>query len=111
MTGVWSDDLGGVLVLDRMCSTCIFRPGNLMHLSPGRVKSMVDSTRPSRDHRSQPQASHITCHATLHTPGVHPAMCRGFYDLPDSPSRPRPQMLQVMDRVGGFRFVPPPEGH
>jgi hypothetical protein len=32
---------GKVHVQKRMCDTCIFRPGNLMHLRPGTVEMMV----------------------------------------------------------------------
>lgn len=48
---------GRVHVSKTQCKTCIFRPGNLMHLEPGRVESMVaDATR---------NQGQITCHSTL----------------------------------------------
>lgn len=60
---------GGLRVCVGMCDTCIFRPGNLMQLKPGRVRGMVaDSIR--RD-------SFIPCHKTL---DGERAVCRGFYD-------------------------------
>lgn len=64
---------GKVHVQSRMCDTCIFRPGNLMHLDPGRVEGMVEeATR--RD-------SCIPCHQTIHTGRRNvQAVCRGFYD-------------------------------
>lgn len=61
---------GKVWVLDGKCPTCIFRPGNLMYLAPGRRDSMVAECI-----RHQ---SAIFCHETLD--GPH-AICRGFYDL------------------------------
>ncbi len=59
----------GVRVCARECSTCIFRPGNVMHLRGGTVRSMVDAAL--RDD------SAIVCHKTLE--GAR-AICRGFYD-------------------------------
>lgn len=53
------------------CATCIFRPGNLMHLGPGRVKDMVD--------QSVADGGAIICHSTLGE-NVDDAICRGFYD-------------------------------
>ena len=61
---------GRVHVLSEKCSTCIFRPGNLMHLEPGRVKGMVDA--------SLRNDTAIVCHDTLN--GAQ-AVCRGFFDL------------------------------
>lgn len=60
---------GKVHVCKRMCDTCIFRPGNLMDLPPGRVERMEKS--------SVKRDGHIPCHDTLS--GQH-AICRGFYD-------------------------------
>jgi hypothetical protein len=65
---------GKVHVCARMCSTCIFRPGNLMRLPEGRVEGMVASAVKSE--------GVIPCHHTTY--GGHPdgeAVCRGFYDL------------------------------
>lgn len=61
---------GKVHVLDDKCSTCIFRPGNLMRLAPGRVKGMVEGALEAQ--------SCIPCHSTLVTGS--PAICRGFWD-------------------------------
>ena len=70
---IFSD--GKVHVMSEKCSTCIFRPGNLMHLSPGKVKEMVD--------RSIGDESAITCHKTLPFAANHgqqQAVCRGFME-------------------------------
>ncbi len=83
-----------VHVLSRQCATCIFRPGNLMHLNTGRVKDMLASAR-SDDGGS------IVCHATL---GGDNAICRGFYDLPH-----KQQLLQLAERLGVVRLVEPPD--
>lgn len=74
---------GKVHVKRAMCATCIFRPGNLMDLRPGRVEQMVrDATRAE---------SCIPCHDTLDGPQ---AVCRGFYD------RHTTGPLQVAQRLG-----------
>ena len=60
---------GKVHIRRAMCPTCIFRPGNLMHLQEGRVESMV---------RDAGDMGCIPCHEQLDE-GVNP-VCRGFYD-------------------------------
>lgn len=71
-TNVYRD--GQVHVMAERCSTCIFRPGNLMHLQTGRVQRMV------RKIRSSPPGGNIPCHDTL---GLDvQAICRGFWDGP-----------------------------
>lgn len=72
-----------VHVKGKMCSTCIFRTGNLMSLVPGRVEQMV--AKAERD------ASAIICHDTL---GGDNAVCRGFFD------RHKTAPLQVAERLG-----------
>lgn len=57
-------------VLSRKCSTCIFRPGNKMHLEHGGVKSMVQACIEDN--------TVIVCHQTLDEPR---STCRGLYDL------------------------------
>lgn len=67
---VFSD--GKVHVLARECQTCVFRQGNLMRLTAGRVAGMVKAA--IRDD------SVITCHSTLYREGQQKAACRGFVD-------------------------------
>ena len=62
---------GLVHVMKRQCDTCIFRPGNLMHLEPGRVEQMVEEATPD---------GCIPCHKTTHGAKEQEAVCRGFYD-------------------------------
>lgn len=57
-----------VRVCDDLCSTCIYRPGNLMHLKPGRLQGMTDE--------AVEQEGHVVCHQTLGT--TEPAICAGF---------------------------------
>ncbi len=67
MSGPICDE--GVRVCADLCPTCIFRPGNLMHLRGGRVKSMVAA--------AQEADSAICCHEFL---GEAEAVCRGWLD-------------------------------
>jgi hypothetical protein len=59
---------GKIHVQADKCGTCIFRPGNLMHLKPGRVAEMVQT--------SLADDSAITCHQTLDGDN---ALCSGFF--------------------------------
>ncbi len=77
---------GRVHVLADRCKTCVFRPGNLMHLAPGRVAEMVKEAKAND--------SAIICHSTLYRPDVGNAVCRGYFDR--HPTAP----LQVADRLG-----------
>lgn len=76
--GVFEPEAGlAVWVMFDKCATCIFHPGNRMHLSDGRVKEMVD--------KSVANESHIVCHDTLlygFTSRLRPAVCRGYADHP-----------------------------
>lgn len=67
------------------CSTCIFRPGNLMHLEEGRVENMVAECIETQ--------GTIPCHKTLDGDN---AVCRGFFDVhkKDVP------LLQIAERMG-----------
>lgn len=75
---------GVIRVAKEMCPTCIFRPGNLMKLDPGRVKDMVEDARKND--------SAIICHDTLDQPLQ--AVCRGYFDSYET------QPLQVAKRLG-----------
>lgn len=58
----------------RMCKTCIFRPGNLMDLAPGRVEGMISS--------AEAAGAVIPCHRTTHGQDARgEAVCRGFFEL------------------------------
>lgn len=63
-------DETGVRVMEAQCDTCIFHPGNLMLLQPGRVRSMVAQCKA--------EDGVIPCHETLSN--ERQAVCRGFYD-------------------------------
>lgn len=88
-------------VCSGQCPTCIGRPGNPMHLKPGRVKQMV------RDAVSN--GGVIICHQTL-SYGDHPeqggAVCRWFYDTYGHLTN----SIRVMSRIGdGFREIDLPD--
>lgn len=82
---------GKVWVRRRMCSTCIFRPGNLMSLEEGRVEQMVtDATQNN---------SCIPCHTHLHQGGEVEPVCAGFF------TKHKTQTLQVAERLGVVEYV------
>lgn len=62
---------GKVHVMTERCSTCIFRPGNLMRLNAGRVRNMVERCLGT-------MGGNIPCHQTLDLD--HQAICRGYWD-------------------------------
>lgn len=90
-TQVWDDDdsdadPGGIFepetgmavwVQAEKCNTCIFWPGNRMHLREGVLQDLVREAVADR--------SHIPCHDTLlygRRTRLRPAMCRGYHDHP-----------------------------
>lgn len=79
---------GKIYVCKEMCETCIFRPGNLMHLEPGRVKQMAEDATAAE--------STIICHSTLTGDN---AACRGFFD------QYKTQPLQIAERLGMIEEV------
>lgn len=79
---------GKVHVLKAKCKTCIFRPGNLMHLNPGRVKQMVKEAVKAE--------SCIVCHETYD--GKH-AVCAGFFE------KYATAPLQIAERLGYIEWV------
>lgn len=80
-------------VCEVMCPTCVFRPGNLMDLRPGRLRGMVDEALADE--------GCVPCHERLRTAGCTDgdAVCRGFFDR--YPTQP----LQVAERLGLLREV------
>ena len=79
-----------VHVMSRLCDTCIFRPGNRMDLTEGRVEQMVA--------RSCARESAIICHETL---DGYKAVCRGFYEK--HPTLP----LILADKMGRIEWQKP----
>ncbi len=86
---------GQIRVCGDQCHTCIFRPGNLKDLRPGRVAQMV--------HDAHANEGHIVCHGTLDREKA--AICRGFADLPAS--RERSFALRIGARLGWLVEIDP----
>lgn len=96
--GPFRDDR--IHVLAEKCSTCIFRPGNPMHLKPGRVKDILDSNIEND--------SALQCHKTLAYSAEQwdPAICRGFFDHPRSDESFPVRLARAMDLI---EYDPIPE--
>ncbi|GLY68733.1 hypothetical protein [Amycolatopsis taiwanensis] len=86
-------------VLSTKCATCIYRPGNRMHLPPGYRDQLA--------HDALAHDSWIVCHATLPATG-NPigtqAICRGFWDVHAADSAG----CRLATALGGPVNVPPP---
>lgn len=78
----------GIRVLRERCSTCVFRPGNLMDLNPGRLADLTASTDDAD--------TNVVCHKTL---GGDGAFCRGSVDR--RPGR----AMQIAERLGFIEWV------
>lgn len=64
---------GRVHVKAERCSDCVFRPGNLMRLNPGRLADLVEQNR-ERD-------TAFACHQTTFGHDENgEAICRGYFD-------------------------------
>lgn len=89
-------------LLRKKCATCIFRPGNLMELRPGRLKYIEEDCNDPFDPKT------FACHDTLKY-GANPefgrALCRGFYDA----YRTKNAILQIGDRLQVWEEVDPPQ--
>lgn len=84
------DAAGKLRIMAEKCSTCIFRPGNVMRLEPGRVKGMLVDVRAND--------SFVTCHKTLGTGGPG-AICAG------SSEAHMGQVERIARRFGSVAFV------
>jgi hypothetical protein len=93
-TNVFRD--GKIHVQERKCSSCIYRPGNLMHLEPGRKDQMeADAIR---------DEGVIPCHQTIHGRREQESVCRGFFDVAKHQT-----LLQAAERIGIIKFTPTEE--
>jgi hypothetical protein len=81
------------------CSTCVFRPGNLMQLRPGRLGQLIRENTGAN-------AQGLHCYQTTYgqNPGTGLALCRGFYDRFGHLAN----FIRVCERIGGFTEVAPP---
>jgi hypothetical protein len=81
------------------CTTCVFRPGNLMHLREGRFRDLIAANLAAD--------AALICHKTLphgEHPEVGPAVCRGYYDV----HRRDVLAIRLVEAVGGFEVIPEP---
>jgi len=88
-----------VHVLTEKCATCVFRPGNLMRLAPGRLADLIATNVDA--------GSALQCHDTLpygEHPTAEPAICRGFWDS----QRERVPVLRLAQMMDIVCEIPPP---
>jgi len=86
-------------LLSERCTTCILRPGDLIHLGPGRTAAFIQQALDA--------GSYVVCHETLtygDFPGYGPAICRGFFDA----YRNRTRDLLILQAGRRLTEVPPP---
>lgn len=81
----------GMRVATTQCDTCIFRPGNLMHLNPGRLADMVTTVKATE--------SYVVCHQTLDRRPRQRVICRGSFD------RYKTRIIQLAERMGFIEWV------
>ncbi len=95
---VGDPESGKTRLLSEECATCVFKPGNPMHLAPGRLKQLVTEA-------CDDQHGYIVCHSTLPYAGspIAPAICRGFADRYDT------ALLRLIRLLWGFIEVDPPQ--
>lgn len=90
-TNVFRDNR--VHVQAKKCETCIYRPGNLMRLDPGRKDQMqADAIR---------EGGVIPCHQTIHGAREQESVCRGFFDVAKHEG-----LLAVAERMDIVEFTP-----
>lgn len=91
--------LGKTRILSEQCTTCIMRPASQrLPLTNARLRQFVEGALAAE--------SYVVCHSTLPTvasPGVEPAVCRGFADRYDT------RDLRMIRALWGFVEVDPPE--
>lgn len=66
---------GQVHVNAEQCATCVYRPGNLMHLKPGALQAIIME--------NLERNTVLICHENMDT--NEPGTCRGFYESHLSP--------------------------
>lgn len=80
---------GKLYVMAERCSTCIFRPGNLMSLQPGRQRDMLEAAKAND--------AAVICHQTLD--GREGAICRGSLDAFEPTAYQLARALNVIELV------------
>lgn len=95
-----------VLLFSEKCGTCVFWPGNLMHLRPGRLADLIAANRHA--------GTALVCHLTTHgqRPDLGEVLCRGYYDAYGDDTA----VIQILRRmcaaegVEPFEEIAPPVG-
>lgn len=82
--------MGKPRVLAEKCSTCVFRPGNPMHLRPGRLARLVEDNLRA--------GALLMCHKTTFGQQPEEAACRGFLDA----FGPHVNLVRVMERIAAL---------
>jgi hypothetical protein len=81
----------GLRIMAAQCSTCIFRPGNLMELNRGRLRDMVERTAAAD--------TNVICHQTLDEPLG--ALCHGSVEQQPG------QMARIAYRLNSVELIEP----
>lgn len=95
-----------VHIMSEKCSTCVFHPGNLMHLPPGRLKELTDHV--------QETGVPFSCHQTLPYAGADhrehyegAALCAGAVETYGAESIP----VRTAYALGAVEHVDPAPPH
>lgn len=95
--------MSAIRICEKQCDTCIFKPGNLMQLRPGRLKDHV--ARILR--RDTVALCHEVNFGKRKTQGPKgAAVCKGFYDLYDTTPLQLARRLEQI-RGGVIEWVQP----
>jgi hypothetical protein len=82
---------GIVYVRKTRCETCIFRPGNLMDLEPGRVEGMIADADAAE--------SAIPCHKHLYENADIEPVCKGYFDRKSSATLRLAEAVGIVERI------------
>lgn len=85
-------------LFDQKCPTCVFRPGNLMNLPPGRLAELVNG--------NLARGTALVCHLTTYgqRPDLGEVLCRGFVDAHGD----QVGSIQVLQRLtNAFGYLSP----
>jgi hypothetical protein len=84
-------------ILNAKCETCVFKPGNPMHLRPGKLRALIAANLAAD--------APLVCHSTLpygKNPDFGPAVCHGWDESYDTNG------VLIMKRLGGVDLIDPP---
>lgn len=87
---------GRIHIMAEQCTTCVFRPGNLMRLAPGRLHDLIE-TNLTAD-------TAFACHQTIYRETVDEAICHGYHHAYADRVTP----LRLARELGLIAWVTPP---